>query len=256
MNTEVSYEQPLNERVRTFLRIEHLFDFAEYHLARETSWDSRQSISTLLDINDLLARSDIKSELAKELERYSTTLSNLEMNPGVDHHRLDLVLQDINNYLGLLRDSSCQPGNTLRQDELISSIKQRSAIQGGACSFDLPNYHFWLNRPHNERLDFLNAWQDDLLIIKKSIKLTLLMLRNSSNPTKETALSGFFQQAMEANLSCQLIRVVLPDSATYYPEISGGKHRFTIRFMEQAATNQRPIQVEKDIEFELHCCIL
>lgn len=256
MNATIIYEQPLNERIRTFLRIEHLFDCADHYLAYETPWSSRQCIVTLLDIVDLLARSDIKSELVKELERHVTTLSNLEKNPGVDHHRLDLILQDINNYLNSLRDSSCQPGNTLRRDELISSIKQRNTMQGGTCSFDLPNYHQWLHKPYMERKQVLDVWQADLLVVKKAVKLALSMLRNSSNPSRETANAGFFQRPMEANLACQLIRVILANNVNYFPEISGGKHRFTIRFMEQSDTGKRPVQIEKDVEFELHCCIL
>lgn len=256
MNTDIIYEQPLNERIRTFLRIEHLFDIAEHYLSHADAWGSRQSIASLLDIADLLARSDIKSELIKELERHAATLSNLERNPGVDHQRLDLILQDINTYLNTLRDNQCQPGLALRQDELVSSIKQRNTIQGGTCSFDLPNYHHWLHRPFAERQEYLEKWQSDLLIIKKSIKLALLMLRNSSNPSQETAINGFFQRPMEANLACQLIRVVLQTNVDYFPEISGSKHRFTIRFMQQNLSEQRPVQVEKDIEFELHCCIL
>ena len=61
----VIYEQPLNERIRTFLRLEHLFDKEDHFLAHISEWDSRASLSLLLDIIDMLARSDIKTELIK-----------------------------------------------------------------------------------------------------------------------------------------------------------------------------------------------
>ncbi len=82
------------------------------------------------------------------------------------------------------------------------------------------------------------------------------MIRNSTNPHAEQAENGFYQKPIESNVSCQLIRVVLPDDSKYYPEISGGKHRFTIRFMEQATISDRPIQTHDNVKFDLHCCIL
>nr|NIQ14707.1 cell division protein ZapD [Candidatus Dadabacteria bacterium] len=149
-----------------------------------------------------------------------------------------------------------QPGQIIRNDELITSIKQRSTIPGGSCNFDLPAYHFWLNKDPSKRVDDLKYWRDDLLIIHNSLQLTLHMLRNSSTPVIERASSGFCQKPIDSNVSCQLIRVVLPYDSKYFPEISGGKHRFTIRFMEQDSTNDRPIQTQDTVEFELHTCIL
>ena len=254
--SSITYEQPLNERIRTFLRIEYLFDLAEHHIEQEDMWDCRQAITALLDINDILTRSDIKSELVKELERHAGTLSTLKKNPGVDGERLAQIMEDLSHFLTSLREPTCQPGQTLRQDELISFIRQRASIQGGACNFDLPGYHHWLHQPWVTRRNQLHIWQADLLVIKKSLKLALLMLRNSSNPTTEIAEEGFFQRPMEAGLGCQLIRVKLPEDSPYYPEISGGKHRFSIRFLEQPDTGKRPVQTGNTVEFQLHCCVL
>ena len=146
MVNSVIYEQPLNERVRTFLRLEHLFNSEEHYLSNPDEWASRANLSLLLDIIDMLGRSDVKTELIKEMERHSLTLSSLKKNPGVDMQRLEIILDDINHHLEILRDSSYQPGQALRQDELVTSIKQRSSIPGGSCNFDLPAYHHWLQK--------------------------------------------------------------------------------------------------------------
>ena len=252
----ITYEQPLNERIRTFLRLEHLFDKEDHFLAHISEWDSRASLSLLLDIIDMLARSDIKTELIKELERHALTLSSLKKNPGVDLQRLDVILDDINRNLNVLRDGAYQPGQALRQDELVTSVKQRSSIPGGSCNFDLPAYHFWLQRPTADRNTDLERWREDLLVIKKSIRLAMHMIRNSANPVVEQAVNGFFQKPIETNVACQLIRVLLPDNSEYFPEISGGRHRFTVRFLEQNETSSRPVQTSHSVEFELHCCIL
>ena len=256
MNNKIFYEQPLNERVRTFLRLEHLFNIVNYHITTYSEWDNRMVINGLLNILDLLSRSDIKTELIKELERHSNTLNALKSNPNVDMGRLDNILGNINKFLETLRDNTCQPGQLIRNDELINAIKQRSTIPGGSCNFDLPGYHFWLNLDDDQRTKDLKYWRDDLLIIQNSLQLTLHMLRNSSTPVMERAPSGFYQKPIDSNVSCQLIRVGLPKGTQFYPEISGGKHRFTIRFMKQNSTEQRPAQTQETIEFELHSCIL
>ena len=48
--------------------------------------------------------------------------------------RADLVACG-SNYLAGLKDS-----------EFLSAIKHRSAIPGGTCEFDLPDFFFWLNQ--------------------------------------------------------------------------------------------------------------
>ncbi len=256
MEKSVIYEQPLNERVRSFLRLEHLFDIAEHHCPQDSQWDSRITISCLLEILNLLSRSDIKSDLIKELERHTAILDVLKNNPDIHHQRLNDMLSNINIHLSTLRNSDCQPGQCLKQNELMTSIKQRISIPGGTCNFDLPAFHHWLHKPAQSRHNDLTMWKQDLAVIQESLTIALLMLRNSTTPVNENAEAGFYQQPIGSKLSCQLIRVLLPNDCKYFPEISGGKHRFTIRFMEQASTSSRPVQTKNAVEFELHCCIL
>lgn len=252
----ICYEQPLNERMRTFLRLEHLFDIAQHFLGGSSQWDSRLCLEALLEVIDLLGRSDVKTELIKELERHANSLSALQNNPGVDPARLSAVLGEINGYLTDLRDVSCQPGQGLRRDELVGSIRQRSSIPGGTCNFDLPAYHYWLHRATSDRHATLEEWHRDLMVVRRGVKLALHMVRNSTTPTSECAARGFFQKPIEPNVACQIVRVVLPGDSRYFPEISGGRHRFTVRFMEQMDSRDRPAQTEDDVEFELRCCIL
>jgi cell division protein ZapD len=256
VQNKITYEQPLNERIRTFLRLEHLFKIANHHINNPSEWDNRAVVTNLLNIVDLLTRSDIKSDLIKELERHLSTLNALSSNPNVDQDRLSDILENIITILETLKKPSCQPGQNIKQDEFITSIKQRNIIPGGSCNFDLPNYHYWLHKPFEERINDINLWYSDLKIINDGLKLALNMIRNSANPVVELAQSGFFQKPIESNISCQLIRIILPLDSKFYPEISGGKHRFTVRFMEQPSTRSRPVQTQVSVEFELHCCIL
>ena len=78
----VIYEQPLNERVRTFLRLEFLFNEFFSRLEGPSEWDSRNALTSLLDILNIFNRTDLKTEVMKELERQMTTLGALEHAPG------------------------------------------------------------------------------------------------------------------------------------------------------------------------------
>ena len=255
MENHLIYEQPLNERIRTLLRIENLFNRLNHYSGSPDLWDMRLTISLLIDLNDVLKWSDIKTELSKELERCGSVLRALEGNPGVDTYKLKQVLDDINECLATIQDNDCRPGATLDADELISSIKQRSSLAGGACNFDLPAYHHWLNKSTRARQQRLHEWLEDILIIQKSAELVLSLIRSNANPTKEIARAGVFQQSIETGVTYQLVRIIVPRNLKSFPEISGGKHRVTVRFMEQEETVSRPAQIEDDVEFELHFCV-
>ena len=257
MNDEIIFEQPLNERIRSLLRLEHLFAHAGYHMTRHSEWDCRSGLECLLKINDLLSRSDLKAELIKELERHAAMLGKLADNPGVDQGRLARIKAELGALLNRLKDSNYQPGALLRQDERVTGFRQRAEMAGGSCNFDLPRFHYWLNRPEATRRRDFDNWHSDLAPLRQAAALALDMIRNSTRPRNERAERGFYQKPIESGLACQLIRVILPSASRCYPEISGGRHRFTIRFMEESGQGHgRPAQTGGDVDFKLQCCIL
>ena len=225
-------------------------------MARDTESGSRAALSAMLEFNDLISRFDIKAELIKELDRQANVLTALQRNPGVDPERLNATLDELRTIITKLRSSDYQPGQALRNDELTSAIRQRISIPGGTCNFDLPGYHYWLSKPANDRSTKMDSWFEDLKLVNDGTKLALGIIRESAAPTGELAKGGFFQQSLETNTTCHMVRVILSSNCTYFPEISAGKHRFTIRFLEQPDTERRPVQVEHDVEFELERCII
>ena len=255
MENRLVYEHPLSERIRALLRIENLFSRLDHYSGSPDLWDMRLTISLLIDLNDFLKWSDSKPDLVKELERCRSVLSALEGNPGVDTNKLRQILSDLDECLETMQDNAYQPGAVLEKDELMTSFKQKSSVAGGVCNFDLPAYHHWLNKPTRVKQQYLREWQEDLLIIQKSTNLVLNLIRSNAIASKETAREGFFQQSIEAGNEIQLIRIIIPRDLKCFPEVSGGKHRVTVRFMEQSETANRPEQTEEDVEFELHFCV-
>ena len=256
MSQKVIYEQPLNERIRAFLRLEFLFQQVRHHLAGTSPWDSRATLASLLDIMSIFGRSDLKTEVMKELERHTTTLARLEQSPDVDRTQLTELLDEMDRLIDQLHAHNGPVGAHLKSNEFLSAIQQRSSIPGGLCDFDLPAFHFWLERPAQERLRDLTAWLDTFDAIGRGIQLIMRLTRGSNLFREQVAAKGFFQRTLDPNIPCQMVRVAVPAGSPYYAEISGGRHRFSVRFMRQASTSERATQTPEDVPFELSCCVI
>ncbi len=256
MTESIIYEQPLNERIRTFLRIEFLFNRIECLLQNNDAAQHRDILTNLLNILSIFERSDLKQEIIKELERLTTTLSALENKPGVDMSALNELLGELDLILDRLHLEKSALGQALRDNEFLSSIRQRSTIAGGSCAFDLPAYHYWLQHtPSHAQKEQLSVWCGELSSVQSAIAMSLKLIRNSTGFNTYLASAGFYQQSLDNGQSHQLIRIKIPNDAICYPEISGGKHRFTVRFMA-FDIEQRAKQVGEDIEFSLSCCAM
>jgi len=251
----IIYEQPLNERMRTFMRLEHLFQQTEYNMRGFSVWDSRATIAGLIDILEILSRGDLKNEIFKELEHQQGALAGLKSMHGVDHQQLNNILTQLQSVQDKLHNHSEQLGQSLRENELLNSLRQRSSITCGCCNFDLPAYHFWLQQAPEKRLDVLEQWYENLTVISAPINLILAILREGADPRQRVAEQGFYQQSPDSAAPVQMLRVSLPADAPYFPEISAGKHRFTIRMLEPQESG-RPLQTQDNVEFTLWCCAL
>jgi len=245
------YELPLNERIRTLLRLEFLFKQANYTLRGMTVWDSRFTISTLLEINNVISRIDIQSELVKELVRQKKVFTSLASLPNIDQQILNETIASFDNVLLALNSHSKVEFNS----ELLKAIQQRDSIPGGSCDFDIPIYHYWLNSQPQERIIQLETWLNLLTPFDKATTLILNTLRDSATPEPISVDNGFYQRSLNSKSPYQLIRVGLDTNVDYYPELSGGKHRFSIRFL-QPDIEQKAVAIKSPVTFNLSCCLL
>jgi cell division protein ZapD len=252
---KIAFEHPLNERCRTLLRLSHLFEQFAFHMPRESGWDSRAALGALLDIAAILSRADIKSDLLKELDRYRGSLGRVANKPGVDNERLSTVLGKIRDAEAELRNIQGQLGQALRSDDFLTSIQQRSSIPGGSFDFDLPQFHYWLKRPHPERAGILEEWHQAVAPVQQAVDLSVSLIRSSATPVRETASNGLFQRTLDMQLPAQMLRITLPKDAKLFAEISGSKHRFAIRFMS-GTDCRHPKSVTHDVDFILTTCVI
>ena len=252
-----TFEQPLNERMRIFLRIEALFDRLQYLKNLDTDSGSYQALLTVLELTTLVERGDIKQEVLKELERQHKALNQLISHQGVDKSRLDVTLSKLKHALNSIHGLDGKLGEHLKKIDFLLTIKQRASIPGGSCDFDLPQLRYWLNLPMAARIADIDRWAQPYERIYEVLVLILNIIRDSAHAETTTAKKGFFQEALDTSQPNQLLRIELPYGSDIFPEISAGKHRYSIRFLQaQKSVDQLPVQYKEDIDFKLFRCSL
>lgn len=255
MNNAITYEFPLNEKIRVFIRLEHLFKQYKHFSASPDMTDKRAAISVLLDIMSIFKRSDIRSEVLKELTRQTGILKKIASSEGVNKEMLKDILDQLEEITKKLHGLSDKKNANQTENTLLQNIAQRSAIPGGSCSFDLPEYHYWLTQNEENRIKDLENWSRPFIDINTAISYILNFIRNSCSAEPQVATAGFFQIALDQNQPFQLIRLQIDNNIPCYAEISGGKHRCNIRFMEVSTDNKTPVQSVQDIPFSLTRCL-
>lgn len=255
MVTTLTFEHPLNERARIFMRLEHLFDKLDYLQPQDDPWAARALIETLLDIATISSRSDIKTELIKELDRQAAALERIRDQPRVDIIALERLVSDLNKAAENLRAYTRPIGQRIRENEFLKGVAQRGSLPGGTCGFDLPLYHNWLGRPLRERRPQIDYWTGDLELIRDAIQLLLSLIRTSAALRRVIAREGLYQESLPTTATAQLIRISVEGDDAIFPEISGNRNRFAIRFL-RGGIEEPSEAVTNDVEFNLTCCYL
>ena len=247
----ICYEFPLNERVRTLLRIEQLYERAQYFISKDDPEAHHVAILTLFEVLEVAGRADLKSELMQELERKKHQLDALTDNPSVEQRTLASIIRETEEAIADLLRSSGKTGQELRENEWLMSIKQRTAIPGGICEFDLPSYHHWMHLPPENRRRDLDEWLAPFQPLRHGVRLILRLLRESGKMTQQSANKGVFQQ-MLAGRQAQLLRLRIDDKYAFSPEISANKYAINIRFATISGSRRQVS--DADIGFELTFC--
>jgi cell division protein ZapD len=248
------YEQPVSERMRTFMRLEFLYRQMLYNSEIETIWATRATIAGLLEIMATLSRGDVRSEVHKELDYQLDALQRYQSQPGVDTGRLDTLIRNLIESRAAVDNIGTSFLQPLKESDFLNAIKNRSAIPGGTCEFDLPEYSHWLRQPYARREQDMEVWIGAIRPLCDAVLEALWLIRESGQPATKVAINGMYQHSMQKDAQCRLLRINLPDGSTLYPEISGSPHRFTVRFLEWSTVERRAVQTGHDVQFQLSIC--
>ena len=247
----ILYEYPFSERVRTLLRLEDLYLKFRFFLEQTHSLQHHTALVTLFEMVDIAGRADLKSDLLQEMERQRQVLMGFRNNPQIEPQALDEILQSIEQAASQLNQSQGKTGQYLRDNEWLMSVRSRTIIPGGACEFDLPSYHAWLQLPAEQRQLDIERWVGPMQPLFASVQIVLRLLRESGHRSNQLAQTGSYQQ-MLGGKQYQMMQVRVADPH-FIPEMSANKYMLWVRFTTQDG-DLKPRPAEQDVPFELTLC--
>ncbi|MEX3606143.1 MAG: cell division protein ZapD [Burkholderia sp.] len=250
----ILYEYPFNERIRTLLRLEDLFERLTFFLSQEDPREHHVALTTLFEIAEVAGRADLKSDLMKELERQRQTLTPFRGNLGIEQNALEAVLGEIEQTLASLGQMQGKTGQHLLDNEWLGSIRSRAVIPGGTCKFDLPSYYAWQQWPARQRCQDITKWAMPLLPLRDAATIVLQLARESGQASKMMAMQGSYQKMLSGR-TYQLMQVRVPPELHVIPEASANKYMLWVRFTVQDG-DVRPRAVDIDVPFQLTLCNL
>lgn len=255
MPETILYEQPLNEVIRASLRLEQLFSQLDWYMQDQSIGSVKQVISLIISILYLVDRPDLKSKLAKELTQQTASLMKLNASPKIDRDRLKEITEQLDFHARQLIENSRKIGQRLREIELLNTVRLQLSHPGGACPFDIPLYHYWLNQSPEDRYKLLQDWVNDFAEIRSAINLLLTLVRQHSHSEVKQATNGFYQEMLDPQSTLRMICLTIAKQHAAFPEISVGKHFLSVRFY-MPTIHRTPVQFNGNIDFSLSYCYL
>ncbi len=243
----ILFEYPLNEKMRTWLRVEFLLKQLMNSHTLIDATDTLAFFRTMNELLDVFERGEIRTEILKELDKQQKKLQLWADVPGVDLERINALQQLLKTYSSEL-SSAPRLGQELKEDRLISLVRQRLSIPGGCCSFDLPSLHMWMHMQQSKRDLHVKSWLDKLAPLDNALSIILDLTRQSGPFKPEISINGFFQDNAE---DADLLRMNLDLDLQIYPQVSGHKTRFAIRFLPLDSEHGK---IPERLSFELSCC--
>jgi len=249
----ILYEYPFNERIRTYLRLEHLFRRLGELVPGDAALPHHYALVTIFEIMDVAARADLKADVLRDLDKHKALFNTYRGNPDIAEGVLDQVIAQIERNFHTLNTMPGKAGQALTENEWLMGIRSRMGIPGGTCEFDLPAYYEWQHRSAASRRADLERWAATLSPLAESVYLLLKLLRDAGVPYKVMATGGQFQQTLPQGRTFQLLRLRIDPALGLIPEISGNRLMVSVRLMRHEADDRLHLDTE-DTAFELTLC--
>ncbi|MEP6791090.1 MAG: cell division protein ZapD, partial [Ramlibacter sp.] len=119
----ILYEYPFNERIRTYLRLEHLFRRLGELVPRDHAVDHHYALATIFEVMDVGARADLKSDVMKDLEKQKQALNSFRGNPAISQGVLDDVVAKLDGCFSALNSLPGKAGQSLTENDWLMSIR-------------------------------------------------------------------------------------------------------------------------------------
>jgi cell division protein ZapD len=249
----ILYEYPFNERIRTYLRLQHLFNRLGQLMVRTEALDHHFALTTLFEVMEVASRSELKSDVLKDLERQKQLYNGYRGNPAISEKALDGLIAQLDEHFEALNQVSGKIGQSLSDNDFLMGLRSRAVIPGGTCEFDMPAYHAWQHHDAASRSQDLAKWVAPFGPLAQSLKLLLQMLRESGSSQKVMATAGQLQQNLPQGRTFQLLRLKIDPALGITPEISCNRLLVVIRMMRQQSDGKL-VATTDDVPFEMSLC--
>lgn len=247
----ILYEYPCNERMRTFLRVEALFNRLFYFTDSNESQLHQVAVTTLFDLLDVTERTDLRGMAIQDLERQRVALAALREHPEVSSQMLDKMLEEIRQIASDLAQQG-RVAQDLRDNEWLSGLRGRLAVPGGSSQVDLPSFHGWKNQASEQRQADIKRWSASFVPLDNALRLILRLVRGAGDIKNQVAENGSYQE-MLGGKSFQLLRVWVDGKYSVFPEMSANKYVILVRFA-QLDGQHKPLTIKQNIPFQLSRC--
>ncbi len=245
------YQQPLNEKIRLFMRLSYLIKRFNHHLEDPTPTNCQAAIMVLLELYNLSSRLDVKNAALHVLDIQTQAVRQVEGMPGVDSTRAHRILEKLDEKSKRLYSFRGQLGQQLKAHNFLNILKQRASIAGGINDLDVPLFNYWLNKDAEARVKDLRDWGRPYEIAFEAIELLMDLIYQGKDESEAVAEGGFFQATLSPDVDYQILSIELDDDEKLYPEISAGKQRFSIRFVDASNLEEKGKQIIRDVKFKL-----
>ena len=246
MTNKITFEYPLNEKIRSYLRFEFLFLQIIESKDFNNESDATVFFKSLFELLELSERCDIRHDLVKDLRILGTLMQEWLQHDAVDKNAVSELLNDIEHLINAVLAMPKQL-RYFKTNRFLTSLKQRFCIPGGSCNFDLPQYHFWLAEGQQKQRQDADVWLTHFDALQKALLLFLKIKRSQGTHSQQVAVNGFYQGVVEES---SFVSIELDTSVAVYPMISGHKDRYSIRFMSNDIENH----LSENIKFTQTCC--
>lgn len=128
----IIYEQPLDERIRLFLRMENLFQRFDYYIDSPSQGNTQTALELLLELNELSSRVDVKSAILKIIDHQTTAIRTDDgASVMMDTSEQEVILKVLSEKTKELYSLRGQLGQHMKNNGFLNLIKQRMSVSGG-----------------------------------------------------------------------------------------------------------------------------
>jgi len=235
----ITFEYPLNEKNRSYLRFEFLFIQINSSISFTQKSDSVAFFKALFDLLELTERTDIRHDLIKDLELLSEQMKAWLQHKNVNHGAIRELIAEIEQLNNALF-SMPKHLRFYKSNRFLTSLKQRFSIPSGCCNFDLPQFHFWNEGDLGKRQEDAQKWFSHFACLEQALALFLKIKRSQGLCTDQVALAGFYQGEVE---NSGFITIKVKKEHAVYPMMSGHKDRFSLRFISTVEANDNALNI-------------